>query len=217
MVEQSSAPHKGALWLAAQALNARAQAERPLQRPLPPLLFVTDPQRTPDPESVARRLPRGAGVVYRSFGAREGPQVAARLAEIAEARGLVLLVGVLTSLADHCGALGLHLPERMISRTPELRRDRPGWLITAAVHDEPAIREAEAAGVDAVLLSTVFHSLSPSAGPALGVRAFSEIVSRAEIPVYALGGVNGHNAELLAQSGAVGLAAVEGVLSMNVD
>ncbi len=35
---------------------------------LPPMLFFTDPERTPSPERVMERLPRGAGVVFRAFG-----------------------------------------------------------------------------------------------------------------------------------------------------
>ena len=59
------------LWRAARRLRAgrKAAGDR-----LPPLLFFTDPDRTPSPETVMKRLPRGAGVVFRPFGR---PQVLA--------------------------------------------------------------------------------------------------------------------------------------------
>lgn len=210
MLDRSSRPEKGALWTVAQALNRRAAPKRSL----PPLLFLTDPQRTPDPIPIAERLPRGAGVVYRGFGAADAPEVAARLAAVARARGLTLLIGVVESLAEACGAQGLHLPERMIDRVPDIRREHPDWIVTVAAHDAEALREAARAGADAALLSTVFHSQSPSAGPALGAETFSRMVSEAGVPVYALGGIDDFNASHLADSGAVGIAAVEGVIRM---
>ncbi|MGH7010749.1 MAG: thiamine phosphate synthase, partial [Caulobacteraceae bacterium] len=36
---------------------------------LPPVLFFTDPERVFDPERALRSLPRGAGIVFRHFGA----------------------------------------------------------------------------------------------------------------------------------------------------
>ncbi|MBS0294968.1 MAG: thiamine phosphate synthase [Proteobacteria bacterium] len=213
MLDRSSRPEKGALWTVAQALNRRAAPKRPL----PPLLFLTDPQRTPDPVPIAERLPSGAGVVYRGFGAADAPEVAERLAAVARAQGLTLLIGVVESLAEACGAQGLHLPERMIHRVPEIRRDHPDWVITVAAHNAAALRQAAEAGADAALLSTVFHSQSPSAGPALGADAFGRMVAEAGLPVYALGGVDDFNASHLSDSGAVGIAAVEGVIRMEAE
>src|SRR5947208_746563 len=74
------------------------------RRPLPALLFFTDPVRTPDPEAVARRLPRGAAVVFRAFGAPDAEARGRRLASIARARGLILLVGADAGLAARVGA-----------------------------------------------------------------------------------------------------------------
>jgi len=81
-------------------------------------------------------------------------------------------------------------------------------LVTAAAHDEPAIRRARLAGCDAVLVSTVFASSSPSAGKPLGTVRFAALVRRAGLPVYALGGVDARTAPRLLGSGAAGLAAI---------
>jgi thiamine monophosphate synthase len=45
----------------------------------------------------------------------------------------------------------------------------------------------------------------------MGVRAFSALIRAAGLPAYALGGVNAGAARRLAGSGAVGLAAIEGL------
>ena len=50
-----------ALWNAATALNRAAAAVSPGAAWLPPLLFFTDPERTPRPWETAARLPAGSG------------------------------------------------------------------------------------------------------------------------------------------------------------
>ncbi|MFZ3007547.1 MAG: thiamine phosphate synthase, partial [Phenylobacterium sp.] len=90
------------------------------RKPLPHLLYFTDPVRTPDPEAVAARLPKGAAIVYRTFGAPDADIVALRLKAIARRRGLKLLIGADESLAARVGADGVHLPERLVSRAARI-------------------------------------------------------------------------------------------------
>ena len=172
---------------------------------MPRLLFLTDPQRTPDPEAVLRTLPPEVGVVYRPFGAPDAVDRGRRLAAIAAERGLILLAGADPDLALAIGAAGLHLPERLADRLPALRASHPQWILTAAAHGLAAV-QAEA---DALLVSPVLPSNSPSAGAPLGVEAFTALVAAAKAPVYALGGVTARTAPRLADSGAFGLAGID--------
>lgn len=190
-------------------LAASLRPRRTAAKPLPRLLFVTDPQRTPDPEAIVRRLPAAVGVIYRSFGAPDAGPRAERLREITGERGMLLLVGDDNGLAQTCRADGTHLPERRIAQAPALRAVRPDWLITAAAHSLEAAERAAACGCDAVLVSPVFASNSPSAGAPMGAEAFAGLVAAAPLPVYALGGVNLRTARELRDSGAAGLAMVE--------
>jgi thiamine-phosphate pyrophosphorylase len=175
------------------------------------LLFFTDPARTPDPEAVAETLPRGAAVVYRAFGAPDALARARRLKAIATRRGLVLLIGADPALAAAAGADGVHLPERLTHRARGIRRRRPGWIVTAAAHGAGAARRGRVLGADAVVVSPVFPSRSPSAGVAIGPLRLAAIARGAGLPVYALGGINGKNARRLLDVGVAGLAAVEGL------
>ncbi len=208
MQARSSAAEEGALWRVAQALNAAAG----LARPLPPLLFFTDPERTPDPVAIAARLPRDAGIVFRSFGRPDAEAIARDLARIANDVGLTLLIGLDADLAERCGARGVHLPERAVAQAPGLRARRPDWVITGAAHGETGLRAARTAGLDAAVLSPVFGGASASAGTPLGVERFSRLTAGAGLPVYALGGITAETAPTLTTSGAVGLAAIDGVL-----
>jgi thiamine-phosphate pyrophosphorylase len=178
-------------------------------KPLPNLLFFTDPERTPDPERVAERLPAGGAVVFRAFGAPDAAVQGRRLREITRRKGLPLLVGADPALALAVEADGLHLPERLASTLPRLRETRPDWLITIAAHGLEAACAGVAAGADALVVSPVFPSRSPSAGAPLGVDGLKRLVEAVETPVYALGGVRANTVARLLDTGIVGIAAVE--------
>lgn len=182
-----------------------------LQKPLPPLLMFTDPVRTPDPVGAAAALPTGAAVVYRAFGASGAAETARALRQVARARGLVLLIGADAALAAACGADGVHLPERLSRQAGPLRRRHPGWLVTTAAHGLTAARRGLAQGAQAVVVSSVFPSNSPSAGAPIGPLRLAALARAAGGPVYGLGGINTKNARRLLASGVVGLAAVDGL------
>ncbi len=172
-----------------------------------PLLFFTDPERTPEPWRTAERLPAGAGVVYRHFGAADAEAVARRLKAIAVERGLILLIGLDAGLAEAVGAEGVHLPQRALGQAAALRALRPDWRLTGAVHSADApIPDA----LNAVVLSPIFPAGGASAvKPALGVEALRAVASRR--PVYALGGINAATVGGLTGSGACGIAGVDAI------
>ncbi|MHB8530206.1 MAG: thiamine phosphate synthase, partial [Caulobacteraceae bacterium] len=105
-------PKVQALWRAARKLGR----PRPARKTLPPLLFFTDPIRTPEPERVIAVLPKGAGVVFRTFGAPDALTRGRALASLARSRGVAFFVGGDVGLAVSLGADGLHLPERRATR-----------------------------------------------------------------------------------------------------
>ena len=203
----------GGFWTLARTaafLGLRAHLRKGgARKSLPNLLFFTDPVRTPDPEAIARRLPRGAGVVFRAFGAADADAQGASLKAIARQRGLILLIGADAGLAARLAADGVHLPERLAHQARRLKAAHPGWMVTAAAHSAAAARRALAQGADAVVVSTVFASASASAGRPMGPIRLSILVRRMSGPVYALGGVDSKKARLLKDTGLVGLAAVD--------
>ena len=199
------------LWTAALALARAAEPVSPERRPraLPPLLFFTDPRRTPEPWTSAARLPAGSAVVYRHFGAAGAEATARRLREATTHRGVTLLIGLDADLAEAVGADGVHLPERARDRAVGLRQTRPDWLITGAAHLDGDL-QAATAGIDALVLSPVFPTNSPSPPRSvLGVEGLAEAVRRSALPVYALGGVDAANVGALVRTGACGIAGVE--------
>lgn len=176
---------------------------------LAPLLVLSDPQRLPDPVALATHLPKDCAIIYRHFGDPDAATIAARAAALCQARGLPFLLSYDAHLPLPPGA-GMHFPERLHSAITGWRKAMPNALCTAAAHSVAAARAALAAGVDAVLLSPVFASSSPSAGSALGAVRFAQMAAETEGPVYALGGITANNATLL-RGAASGLAVVSAI------
>lgn len=197
------------LWANAQALaRAAASVRGGAPSRVPPLLFFTDPDRTPRPWEVAERMPAGSGVVYRSFGANDARDTADRLRAVTASRGIALLIGMDSGLAEAVGADGLHLPERALSAAYAVSGRRPDWILTGAVHSVEAALAAR--DVDAVVLSPIFPAGGASSvRNALGIEALVGVALNR--PVLALGGVTSENVETLLGTGAAGVAAVSGI------
>jgi thiamine-phosphate pyrophosphorylase len=173
------------------------------------MMLFTDPERTPRPWDIAARMPAGSGVVYRTFGAADALEVALRLRAVTRDRGMVLLIGADADLADTVEADGLHLPERAVSQADSLSRQAPGWILTGTAHAVDAALAARR--LDAVVLSPIFAAGGASAGrQALGLLALGQVAAGAT-RVIGLGGITSENATLLTQSGAHGLAAIDGI------
>ena len=193
-----------------QAVSARKwraairQVEGHFPPHLPGALFLTDPERTPDPVSVARKLPSGTGIVFRHFGAADRFEIASELAETARARGLILLIAADPELAQAVQADGVHWPEARLFHAQAWQGKFA--LQTASAHTRRAIWNAARFGMDAALVSSVFPSMSKSAGRPLGVSRFRRFVETSAIPIYGLGGITPLNAARLAT--VAGLAAV---------
>ena len=152
-------------------------------------------------------------MVFRAFGAPDALARGLALAHQARRRGLVFLVGADARLAVRLRADGVHLPQRAADRAGTIAALRRRFLVTAAAHGLPAALRARRAGADALVVSPVFASVSASAARPLGVPRFTTLIRRAGAPAYALGGVNAKTVRRLKGSGAVGLAAIEGLMS----
>jgi thiamine-phosphate pyrophosphorylase len=189
-------------------LAAQLNLRHPARVALPPLLLMSDAARLADPRAAARLLPRGSAVVLRNYGSPGRGALAAELAALCRARGLILLIGEDGALATEVGAHGLHFPEAQAARVPDWRRRRGDWIITVAAHSAPALARAARAGAGAAVLGPVFASASHLGAPSLGVDRFAALLRASPIPVYALGGIDSRGARRIACSGAIGIAAL---------
>ena len=200
-----SAVERAKLARAALALNAGSN--------LPPLILMTDEKRLRDPVAAALALPKGTAIIVRHTMPEARASLAQALRPIVHGRGLLLLIAGDAALAARIGADGLHLPETRMREAKHWKSAHPSWLITTSAHSERALACAARSGADAALLAPAFPTLSHKERASLGVTRLRLMASRADIPVYALGGINAQTVQRLAGARLAGIAAIDGLLS----
>jgi len=162
-----------------------------------------------NPLEVVRRLPENCAVIYRHFGA---PDQAEALRELTRQQNRQFLIGNDPQLAESIGADGVHFSRDASLAGPiKWRANHPEWILTMAGL-KAGHYLAPLGSLDALFISSIFKSQSPSAGPPIGVNGVKERAARLPVPIYALGGVDAGTAPQLLESGAAGLAAIEGLI-----
>ncbi len=139
---------------------------------------------------------------------REYGEFAAAAVPVCEAFGCDLIVhGDPEVFSATPGARGLHLPWREAARLTE--RPVPGnvWL-GVSCHDKKEIDQAVTVDADYVTLGPVQPTDSHPGAPTLGWQAFSDLVSEARLPVFALGGLSPGDLPEARQRGGQGIAGI---------
>jgi thiamine-phosphate pyrophosphorylase len=177
-------------------------------RGLPSLVLMTDDERLPDPIAAASRLPRGSLIVVRARAPERRAQLAATLARIARRREFILVVADDPGLVARLSSHGVHFPEARVGEIAYWRARRPRWLITASAHSLRAAAHAAHFGADAVFLSPVFATKSHVGRAPLGSLRLRRVTQLVDVPIYALGGIDGLTAKQLRGANIAGLAAI---------
>ena len=155
-------------------------------------------------------LTRGLRLVQLREKAMPAKLLAALAREVAarcRAHGARLLINDDPVLAARLEA-GIHLPAARLMRL-KLKPDLP-W-VGASCHDAAELEQAQALGVDFVVLGAVLPTAShPGANP-LGWERFRELAARRSLPVYALGGLAPTDLDTARQAGAHGIALKRGL------
>jgi thiamine-phosphate pyrophosphorylase len=190
----------------ARLLNSKASG-----RGLPPLIYMTDEKRVPNPLAAINKLNPGSGVVFRHYAINDRVKLGHEIKQLCIKNCLILLVAGDYKLAWDLNADGFHLAEHQVLSPPlnmRLWRQRPNKIITAAVHSRKALLKCQKLGVDAALVSPIFPTKSHINQPSLGVTGFQRMVYKTTVPIYALGGISKKNAGQLLNTPAIGIAGI---------
>lgn len=164
-------------------------------RPLPRLWLFTDERQGAALWGALERLPRGAGVIFRHYGAPDRMALAARVRAVCRRRDLWFVVAGPLRQARAWRADGSH-------------GRHPGAL-TAPAHDRAELVAARRAGVRLAFLSPIFATRSHPGARTLGPLGFARLARGAGLAVAALGGVDRARFARLAQLGAYGWGAID--------
>lgn len=137
------------------------------------------------------------------------PNLAQRAVDRAKSLGMDLLLNAEPELAAQTGAAGLHLTSRRLMSLTHRPLSSRFW-VSASCHDLDEIRQAETIGVDFIVLSPVRATPSHPEAVPLGWDHFGALVDAANLPVYALGGMDRTHLMDAKQHGAQGISGIRG-------
>ncbi|MFW2831380.1 thiamine phosphate synthase [Sphingomonas sp. ID0503] len=171
------------------------------RQPIPRLWMMTDERQGKGLLPAVKRLPRGAGIVFRHYSLPPRERRALFEAVRRAARGrLVLVLAGSARQAAAWRADGWHGPA-----TARASRPMPH---SASAHNAREVRRA----ADILFLSPLFPTRSHPGGRVLGRTRFAALARQARVPVIALGGMTPRNARRLGALGASGWAAIDGLI-----
>lgn len=196
----------------------RPESAKPRGRTLGGLYLVTAPLRPPDrlATTVAAALKGGASLVQlREKTASPDEKLAAARAvrEVCRTHGVPFLVNDDPEFARRVDADGVHVGRG--DPSPRIARALlgPKALVGVTVYGKPGEEEAaESAGADYLGVGPFFPSLTKPDEPELPLHVLDQVVHRARLPVFAIGGVTADNAGLLARHGVAGVAVVSAIM-----
>lgn len=138
---------------------------------------------------LAAILPPGSGIVLRHDGLKRGARwrLLRRLARIARARKLTLLLAGSPALAKRWGADGVHL--RQCDATRAVQAHRLDLILTMPVHDPREARAANRAGACGAFVSPLHPTRSHPGAPALSRAAWLRLARLTGARPIALGGM----------------------------
>lgn len=161
-------------------------------------------------EQVRRAVDAGVDVIQvreRDLEAGALASLVETLVDLASGSRTRILVNDRVDVAVAAGAGGVHLRGDSLPIAAVRRMAPPGFLIGRSVH---GVSEATAAAdADYLIAGTVFASASKPAGsPLLGLDGLRAIVQAVAVPVLAIGGIEIARLREIADTGAVGVAAI---------
>lgn len=163
------------------------------KKDLPALIFMTDTKRLPDPAILIARMPKNSALIVRHFSKKQKEQIIIKIKKLCRKHKVKLLVSDDLQLALKHRLDGVHFPEKSVKRIAacgRFIRPKASFMTTGACHSLPALKRAEKAKLDGILLSPVFATQSHPGSTSLGSVRFNTWLSQTNRTVYALGGIN---------------------------
>lgn len=164
-------------------------------RPVPRVWLMTDERLGDGLLDIVRRLPRGAGIVFRHYSLAPSARrrLFWRVRQIARSRQIVLLLSGSKNEASAWGADGNY-----------------GSGGASAVHNAQELIAARRSGADILFISPVFVTSSHPGAKPLGIPGFRRLAAQSgKAKAIALGGMDAQRARTLGRGFAHGWAAID--------
>ncbi|MBQ3378587.1 MAG: thiamine phosphate synthase [Clostridia bacterium] len=138
--------------------------------------------------------------------------LARRVIHLCEDEGIECVLHTFIGAARRLGHKKIHLPMPLLRENYDILKEFS--ILGASAHDIEEAREAEALGASYITASNVFETDCKPGMPKKGTKWLETICESVKIPVYALGGINEGNLELIKKTSAAGACMMSGYMKM---
>ena len=118
-------------------------------------------------------------------------------------------------IAIQCGADGIHVGQEDMAAGDVRKKVGPDMLIGVSAHTVEEAQEAVRNGADCLGLGAVFSTATKTDVSVLPMETIREICDAVDVPIVAIGGINGDNILKLKGSGVDGAAIVSAIFSVD--
>ena len=166
--------------------------------------FLPDVAKIIAYKSVDKILLREADLDEKSY-----ENLAKDVLDVVKSSGVKLILHSYFSVAERLGIDELHVPFELFSKV-----GRGGFCgkIGVSAHSLKEALSAREFGADYVVVGHIFDTPSHAGVAGHGIGFLREIIGNLDVPVYAIGGINDGNVELIENSGASGSYMMRGVI-----
>jgi thiamine-phosphate pyrophosphorylase len=193
-----------------EKLSNKAKPNSP--KNLPSIFFFTDQKRIggkiENIFDVIKNLPQNSAVIVREYNLKPDERLhfAQKIMEIATPKNLPVLIGKDWNLAEKIGANGVHFSDR--DQSLIIPKKRGEMILSYSCHSLESIIQAEKLKADLLFYSPIFLSKSHLNQKPIGIDGLKNFTKKTKLPVYALGGIDEKNIELLENTGISGIGGI---------
>ena len=138
--------------------------------------------------------------------------LASQVAKLAKAYGVPLLIDDRVDIALAVGADGVHLGADDLPVSTARKIVGPDKIIGATAKTVQAAKQAYADGADYLGVGAIFPTTTKVKTQITSIETLRAIAAAVPIPVYAIGGLNADNMQVLAGSGCLGICVVSAIM-----
>ena len=167
-------------------------------------------------DCVERAIKGGVKIVQlreKNISAKEFYEKALKVKEVCKRYGVLFIINDRMDIAQAVKADGVHLgqSDMPIEKAREILKDR--FLIGATARNADEAVKAELLGADYIGSGAIFGTSTKDDAKKLEMEELKKIIESVKIPVFAIGGINTGNVNMLTNIGLQGVCAVSGILS----
>ena len=167
-------------------------------------------------DCVERAIKGGVKIVQlreKNISAKEFYEKALKVKEVCKRYGVLFIINDRMDIAQAVKADGVHLgqSDMPIEKAREILKDR--FLIGATARNADEAVKAELLGADYIGSGAIFGTSTKDDAKKLEMEELKKIIESVKIPVFAIGGINTGNVNMLRNIGLQRVCAVSGILS----